>query len=133
MDKRLVGFITTTEILFGRHINDETVKYLLNDIEHTITNSLEERFKCNVIGGQGGFIYSDRNNKLIKSNMKPIKIGDEVLGKYNDENRWYKAEFLKCDEHMEHGKYICLTWSHDGKIVECFDEIKPIPTKEEQI
>ena len=56
--------------------------------------------------------------------MKDLKMGTIVLGKYDDEEEWYEAEFLKYDEHMEYGKYICLTWSHDGKNVECFDEIK---------
>lgn len=56
--------------------------------------------------------------------MKKLKIGTIVLGKYSDDEEWYEAEFLKYDEDMEYGKFICLTRSHDGKIVECFDEIK---------
>jgi hypothetical protein len=27
---------------------------------------------------------------------------------------------------MEYGKFICLTWTHDGKVVDVFDEIKLI-------
>lgn len=126
MKKELVGFVTTTEILFGRHIEEETVKYLLPDIENTITKSLKGRFNCNIIGGLGGFIYSDKDSGLLVRVKETIRMGDKVLGKYNDENRWYEAEFVKCDEHMEHGKYICLTWTPDGKVVECFDEIKRI-------
>lgn len=56
--------------------------------------------------------------------MNNLKSGDIVLGKYNDDINWYEAEFLKYDKDMEYGKYICLTCTHDGKVVECFDEIK---------
>lgn len=58
--------------------------------------------------------------------MCNFEVGATVLGRYNDDSIWYKAEFLKYDKDMEYGKYICLTCSHDGKVVECFDEIKSI-------
>lgn len=58
--------------------------------------------------------------------MCNFKFGSTVLGKYVDDSMWYEAEFLKYDKDMEYGKYICLTCSNDGKVVECFDEIKQI-------
>ena len=61
------------------------------------------------------------------------KMGDIVLGRSYDEyygrwSEWEKAEFLKEDEDLEYGRYVCLTWTHDGKVVDCFDEIKPYNT-----
>ena len=53
-----------------------------------------------------------------------FEFGEIVLGKYDDEEELCEAEFLKYDEHMEYGKYVCLTCSHDGKHVECFHEIR---------
>lgn len=62
--------------------------------------------------------------------MENFKMGDVVLGRYNEGSgyitEWEKVEFLKYEKDMEHGKYICLSWTHDGKVVECFDEIKRI-------
>lgn len=58
-----------------------------------------------------------------------INVGDTVLGRYNDDEEWFEAEFLKYDEHMEYGKYICLTMTNGGKIVECFDEIVNIENR----
>lgn len=58
--------------------------------------------------------------------MNRLRMGDIVLGKYDDENEWHKAEFLTYDEDMEYGKYVCLVWSHSGKTVECFDEVELI-------
>lgn len=58
--------------------------------------------------------------------MLNIESGTNVLGKYEDDSTWYEAEFLKYDKDMEYGKYICLTCSNDGKVVECFDKIKEI-------
>ncbi|MDC4245605.1 hypothetical protein [Clostridium perfringens] len=55
-----------------------------------------------------------------------VKPGTKVLGKYNDSDEWEETEFLKYDKDMEYGKFICLTWTHDGKIVDVFDEIKLI-------
>ena len=56
--------------------------------------------------------------------MKNFKFGDIVYGRYEGEEFWEEAEFLKYDENLEYGKYVCLTWTHDGKTVDCFDEIK---------
>ncbi|MGL4572662.1 MAG: hypothetical protein ACRCVJ_16535 [Clostridium sp.] len=55
-----------------------------------------------------------------------IKMGTKIFGRYFDDDYWEEAEFLKYDKDMEYGKFICLTWSHDGKSVECFDEVKLI-------
>ena len=62
--------------------------------------------------------------------MNEYKMGNIVLGRSYDEyygrwSEWEKAEFLKEDEDLEYGRYVCLTWTHDGKVVDCFDEIKP--------
>lgn len=69
MNKKLVGFMTTTEILFDKNIDREHVQTLLCDIENEIVYRLESKFNCKVIGGKGGFIYSDQNNKLIKDKL----------------------------------------------------------------
>lgn len=53
-----------------------------------------------------------------------FKEGAVILGRYTGEKEGTKSTFLKYDEEMEEGKYICLTRTHDGKIVDCFDEIK---------
>lgn len=58
--------------------------------------------------------------------MNRLRMGDIVLGKNNDEEEWHKAEFLTYDEDLEYGKYVCLVWTHGGKIVECFDEVELI-------
>ena len=65
--------------------------------------------------------------------MDDYKMGDIVWGRSYDEyygrwSEWEKTEFLKEDEDLEYGRYVCLTWTHDGKIVDCFDEIKPYNT-----
>lgn len=65
--------------------------------------------------------------------MNGYKMGDIVWGRSYDEyygrwSEWEKTEFLKEDEDLEYGRYVCLTWTHDGKIVDCFDEIKPYNT-----
>ena len=57
---------------------------------------------------------------------KTLKMGTIVLGRYNEDEDWEETEFLKYDEHLEYGKYICLTTTHEGKMVDCFDEIKLI-------
>lgn len=59
--------------------------------------------------------------------MNNYKMGDIVWGRSYDEyygrwSEWEKTEFLKEDEDLEYGRYVCLTWTHDGKIVDCFDE-----------
>lgn len=69
MNKKIVGFITTTEILFDKNIDREYIQILLCDIENEIAERLENKFNCKVIGGKGGFIYSDQNNKLIKDKL----------------------------------------------------------------
>lgn len=70
MDKKLVGFITTTEILFDKNIDKEHIQTLLCDIENEIADRLESKFNCKVIGGKGGYIYADRdNNELIKDKI----------------------------------------------------------------
>lgn len=65
--------------------------------------------------------------------MNDYKMGNIVWGRSYDEyygrwSEWEKAEFLKEDEDLEYGRYVCLTWTHDGKVVDCFDEIKPYNT-----
>ena len=69
MDKKIIGIITTTEILFDTSIDDIHIQNLLCDVENEISDSLERKFNCKVTGGKGGFIYAD-NNRLIKDSLK---------------------------------------------------------------
>ena len=69
MNKKLVGFITTTEILFDKNIDKEHVQNLLCDIENEIADRLESKFNCKVIGGKGGYIYTNYKNELIKDKI----------------------------------------------------------------
>jgi hypothetical protein len=77
-------------------------------------------------------LYNKIKKQKIGVNMNKdldytkIKTGTKVLGKYNDSDEWEETEFLKYDKDMEYGKFICLTWTHDGKVVDVFDEIKLI-------
>ena len=69
MDRKIVGFITTTEILLNKSMDEECINTLLCDIENEIIDRLESEFDCKVIGGKGGFIYIDKNNRLIKDKL----------------------------------------------------------------
>ena len=56
--------------------------------------------------------------------MKDLKVGTPVLCKDLEYDFCVEGEFLKYDEDLERGKYVCLYWTQDGKVVECFDEIE---------
>lgn len=56
--------------------------------------------------------------------MKDLKVGTPVLCKDLEYDFCVEGEFLKYDEDLEYGKYVCLYWTQDGKVVECFDEIE---------
>lgn len=63
---KIVGFKINTEILFGEETDNMRFQSLLCDIENEISTILESKFDCKVLGGTGGFIYADKDNKLIK-------------------------------------------------------------------
>lgn len=72
-----------------------------------------------------GEITFEEYLKSYRGKLENIVWGrsyDEYYGRWSE---WKKAEFLKEDEDLEYGRYVCLTWTHDGKVVDCFDEIKP--------
>lgn len=66
MEKRIVGFRVSTEILIDENLDKEQRQALLCNIENEIADRLESKFNCKVIGGKGTSIYTDNENKLIK-------------------------------------------------------------------
>lgn len=63
---KTIGIVTTTEIIFDNPLSDEFIKWLAEDLEETITQSIESRFNCTVVGGLGGFIYMDKDGNVHK-------------------------------------------------------------------
>ena len=65
MKNEIVGVTVLFEILVGEKQGKEMNK-ILCDIENKVSDYLEENFDCKVIGGKGGYIYVDNENRLIK-------------------------------------------------------------------
>lgn len=64
-NKKIVGLTITTDILLDES-NKEQISEMLVRIEEEIDHLLCNKFKAEVIGGKGGFLYADENNKIVK-------------------------------------------------------------------
>lgn len=98
----------------------------------------EEKYICLTQSHDGIFVECFKTIKPLKDKSDvyfelnddecEIKQGTLILGRFEDDTKWFEGEFLRYEKNMcdNYGKYICLVSYEGKKEVCCFEEINII-------